>query len=291
MDLSARAREIKHTAWLGKKRGLRTIDSIVGAGRDKVLSTRSRLTPPSFGVGDFPDSFVDRVPKGTIEVAPGRLERRIFCLWTGDNPLTPNRADALHQLREENPTLNVVLVTPGTLSDWVVEDSPLPAAYWDLSLVHRSDFLRCYLMHHHGGAYADIKRDYGDLTPCFDRLGQQPEMWLLGYPERSARDVSDEPGTIYKSLQLHHRRLPANGAFIARPATPLTTEWYAEVSLRLEAYAPRLAKSPGNILGDNVGYPVPWGALQGATFQPSCFKYLEHVILDERLRPSLVDYR
>ena len=50
-------------------------------------------------------------------------------------------------------------------------------------------------------------------------------------------------------------------------------------------------KLAGNVLGDNPGYPIPWGALQGASFQPLCFKYLDRVIVDDRLRPSLADYR
>ncbi|WP_374457454.1 hypothetical protein [Nocardioides sp.] len=291
MAVAARAKELKHAAWLGRKRVLEAADRVAGSVRDQVFAVQTRLAPPTYAEGDYPDSFVDRSPKVTSEVAEEPLPRRVFCLWTGDNALTPNRAEALEQLREESPSLEVVLVTPDNLADWIAPDAPLPDAYWSLSFVHRSDFLRSYLMHHHGGGYADIKRDYGDLAPCFDRLAGRPDQWLLGYPERSAQDVSDEPGSIYRSLQVHHRRLPANGAFISRRSTPLTAEWFAEVSRRLDTFAPRLTQAPGNVLGDNPGYPVPWGAMQGATFQPACLKYIERVMVDERLRPSLTDYR
>ena len=43
------------------------------------------------------------------------------------------------------------------LSSWIAEKSPLHPAYNYLSSVHKADYLRCYLMHHHGGAYSDIK--------------------------------------------------------------------------------------------------------------------------------------
>ncbi|MFC7361102.1 hypothetical protein [Nocardioides astragali] len=291
MALTQLAREAKHAAWLRRKRVTDLLTEVRWGTQDRMLTAWSRISPPQYSNGDYLDSFVSRTPKSLEEVPASVLPRRVFCLWTGDNGLTPNRSAALAQLRTDNPAVEVVLVTADNLVDWVVPDSPLPPAYADLSLVHRSDYLRCYLMHHHGGGYADIKRDYGDLASCFDRLDANPDKWVLGYPEVSARDVSDEAGSIYRSLQRHHRRLPANGAFIARPGTPLTAEWFAEVSRRLDRFAQRLAATPGNVLGDNNGYPVPWGALQGATFQPMCFKYADRILVDERLRPSLENYR
>lgn len=287
MPLVQRARQIKHTAWLGSLR----LRESHGRVRDRVLTVSSRMSPPRYAEGDHPDSFVSRTPKALKNIPTSLVPRRVFCLWTGDNALTPNRSAALAQLRADNPRLEVVLVTPDNLADWVEPASPIHPAYAHLSLNHRSDYLRSYLMHHHGGGYADIKRDYGDLSPCFDRLDSHPDRWVLGYPEASAQDVSDEAGTIYARLQRHHHRLPANGAFIARPRTPLTVEWFVEVSRRLDGFAERLAAAPGDTFGDNEGYPVPWGAVQGAIFQPMCFKYAERILVDERLRPSLENYR
>ena len=57
--------------------------------------------------------------------------------------------------------VDLVLVTPDNLGEWLVDDSPLHPAYEDLSLIHRSDYLRGYLMHHHGGGYIDIKQPLG----------------------------------------------------------------------------------------------------------------------------------
>lgn len=291
MALRRRAQGWKHAVWVRKRRLSRQTRDARSAVRDRVLTLVSRTRPPQYLEGDHADSFISRTPISLAEPPAGPLPRRIFCLWTGDNAMTRNRTAALSQLRRDNPFLEVVLVSPDNLGEWLILDSPIHPAYERLSLVHRSDYLRSYLMHHHGGGYADIKRDYGDLTPCFDRLENSNRQWLLGYPEVSARDVSDEPGTIHRSLQRHYRLLPANGAFIARAGTPLTREWFAEVSARMDCFASRLDEAPGNVLGDNPGYPIPWGALQGASFQPLCFKYLDRVIVDDRLRPSLADYR
>ena len=157
--------------------------------------------------------------------------------------------------------------------------------------MHRSDYLRAYLLHHHGGAYLDIKRGYGDVCAAMDRLAAAPHAWVSGYRELGADYVSDEPGTIHQALRRHHGLLLGNGAFVVRPRTPLTSEWLAEVHRRLDLHAPDLERAPGNVMGDNAGYPLAWAELQGAVFQPLCLKYSERVLTDDRLRPSFEDYR
>ena len=80
-------------------------------------------------------------------------------------------------------------------------------------------------------------------------------------------------------------------ALAAKPGTPFTTEWCAEIENRMDRWAPALAKAPGNTFGTNDGYPVPWIAVQGATFQPLCLKYNERVLIDNRIKPSFENYR
>lgn len=225
--------------------------------------------------------------------APGidGVPRRIFALWTGDNPLTPNRVQALEELRSANSGCQVHLVTPGELETWIVPGAPLPRGFWHLSCIHRADYLRAYLMHHHGGCYVDIKRGYGDLTRSFDLLDSQPSKWVSGYRELGADHVSDEPGKIGRAMRRHHGLLVGTSAFIARPSTALTTEWLAEVDRRLDDYADALESAPGDAFGQNVGYPVPWGAILGAVFQPLCLKYVERVLVDDGIRPSFENYR
>ena len=82
-----------------------------------------------------------------------------------------------------------------------------------------------------------------------------------------------------------------NGAYIFRPQTPFTSEWYAELNRRLDFYAEDLKKFPGNIMGDNEGYPIPWTGILGTIFHPLCLKYSDKLMYDDMLRPNTKDYR
>ncbi|WP_310529783.1 hypothetical protein, partial [Nocardioides sp.] len=138
----------------------------------QVLSVRDRgyraideARPPVWSRGNFGGSFLDRDVFPTRSAPSQSIPRRVFALWTGDNDLTPNRRAALAELRAQED-LVVVLVSPANLSEWLIRAHPPHPAYEHLSLVHRSDYLRCYLLHHHGGAYCDLKRGYGSIAAC-----------------------------------------------------------------------------------------------------------------------------
>lgn len=76
----------------------------------------------------------------------------------------------------------MILVTPENVADFIVEGSPFHPIYEHLSLVHRSDYLRAYLMYHHGGAYTDLKRQRGSLTEAIELLNADPDRWLVAGP-------------------------------------------------------------------------------------------------------------
>ena len=77
------------------------------------------------------------------------LERRIFCFWTGDNKMSENRLDAIASLRDK-AEVEIVLVTPADLDKFILTGFPLHKGFQYLSAVHKSDYLRCYFMHHYG---------------------------------------------------------------------------------------------------------------------------------------------
>ena len=77
------------------------------------------------------------------------MNRTIWCFWTGDNDITPNRARNLESMKKILG--NVQLVSNKNLEDYIVPKDPIPDAYWNLSYTHRADFLRFYFMYHYGG--------------------------------------------------------------------------------------------------------------------------------------------
>lgn len=283
------AKQTKHRLFVIRKHARRAAQRTGVHGTNIVYRQFSRMRPHRYVDGRYPGTFVDRPSPGPA--SPGQVDNTIYCFWTGRNELTPNRARNLQRIRDTNPSSDVVLVTPDNLAEFLVPGHPLHPAYDDLSLVHKSDYLRTYFMHHHGGGYTDIKESPGAWLPLIESLRRNPGKWAVGYPELSVDMCSQLPGRLGRDLKIHHRRIIGLGAFIMRPRTPFTTEWYEELHARLDSYADALAKNPGDERGTNPGYPIPWTGILGDIMQPLCLKYRDRLVLDDRIKPSFKDYK
>lgn len=219
---------------------------------------------------------------------PPTVPRRVFVVWLG-GPMSATRTASLDAIRR-HVGVPVELVSEQSLGDWIVDDAPLPPAFGRLSAIHKADYLRCYLMHHHGGGYVDLKLLEADWRPAFDLLDARPGLLAVGYAEVDRSGVGSfgvellgSPRPLhaawwrYRWLQLNYRRLVGVCAFVMRPHTPLTAAWFAEVSHRLDGFADALAAHPAAHLRDHAGflidgrasgYPIPWTALLGDILHP-----------------------
>lgn len=227
------------------------------------------------------------------EVLEKPIERVIYIFWTGNNPITHNRLEGIKSL-EKVSGVNVRLITPQNLKDYIIESDPVPEAYQYLSLNHRSDYLRSYFMYHYGGGYADIKTYFKSWLPAFNKL-EQSDAYVIGYPEvgfwgAAQHGITNE--NLKHDLQNHWRCLIGNGAFICRPHTKMAAEWHTAVKNRLLAYTKILRDHPAkDIFGMNADYPIPWGGMQGEIFHPFCLKYHDKLLKDKALMPSFENYR
>lgn len=282
MNLLSVARQAKHSAFLfGKKYKLVKI-------ANAIYRLQDSLVKYEFDPTRYPGSFLQSTAQ------PGQMlpvPNVIYVFWTGSNALTPARSRNLDLMRRRNPGTELILVTPENLADFVKPEAPLHPAYPHLSLVHRSDYLRCYFMHHYGGGYSDIKEPKGRWWPAIEKLQRSPDAYGLGYREVSSDMCAQLDGRIGRHLRARYRRLIGMGAFIMRPQTPLTEEWHRETLALLDRKANDLEKNPGNIRGDNRGYPIHWTGLLGDILQPVSLKYSDHLIIDESIRPSFHNYR
>lgn len=217
------------------------------------------------------------------------LQRVIYCCWTGDNPMTSSRAKNIAKLGKR-AGVEVKLITTENIDQYELADYPIHSAYKYLSCVHKSDYLRCYLMHHYGGGYADIKRYKNSWESSFDML-ENSNAYILGYPETDVRAVAFRRGVIGKDMAKHWRVLIGAGAFICRRRTKFTHEWYQEVHRRMDYYKDALKRTPGNIFGDNPGYPIPWLGIMGNLFHPFCLKFHDRLLQSKSIRPSMRKYR
>lgn len=257
--------------------------------RDTYYRPRYEGRTFAFEAGTFRRSFLNwDAPDvtGTAEPVP----RRVYCFWTGPNELTPARLASLEAMRA-GMGVPVVLVTPDNLRDVVVDDHPLHPAYDFLSYVHRSDYLRAYVMHHHGGGYSDVKVPQTLWTPVFDAMDADTSIWETGYPENGSLWIAKQAGALGRELRRRHHMLPGGGAFVMRPHTQLSTEWLAEVERRISYYADSLAQHPGGIKGDDPRYPVSWNRLLAQVHHPLALKHHQHVRVSPLLMPELSGYR
>ena len=236
----------------------------------------------------YPDSFLRGNPEEFQ--AEGKVPRVLFVCWTGNNPMSAARQAALETLKK-TVGVEVVLITPDNLHSYIVEGYPLHEGYPYLSLVQKSDYLRCYLMHHHGGGYSDIKYFGKSWMPAFEQLEKSKDKWIIGYREIGKRGAAKTGGALERDLKKHWHILIGNGSFICRPQTPFTREWYDELHSRMDYFLPELKKAPGDAFGTNAGYPIKWAYIMGYIFHPLCLKYHNRILFSRRLKFLPVAYR
>ena len=204
------------------------------------------------------------------------LPRIIYTFWTGTNKIPSNRQECLDDLIA-NCGCKVQLVNPGNLASFILPDSPLHPGYQYLSDVHRSDYLRCYFMHFYGGGYSDMKATSGDWNMAFEDINANNNILINGYHELSPDGVTS--GEYPKSLW---KEIPACGAYIIRPNTDFTREWYNQmISLmnnKLEQLKANPATSPRATPESQPGYPIGWSEILGDIFHPLTCNYRDRII-------------
>lgn len=235
---------------------------------------------------------------------------RIFGFWTGDNSMNAKREQGWASFGVTG--LLPTLITPATLDRWVEPGHPLHPAYRYLSLVHRSDYLRPYLMHHHGGGYADIKPQVSSWLPALTALEAKPLLYGVGYQEVRGGTVWLQNSPINDRYLIGRRAVPrsaatgmtilmralrplliGNCAFYFKPRTRFTALWLHEVERRLDLVLDQLRQgaSPGirARFGDGSGYPLPWSSIQGDVLQPLALRHSSR-LARTLPRPIFTDY-
>ncbi|MGL5980491.1 MAG: hypothetical protein ACRCZY_06375 [Phocaeicola sp.] len=256
--------------------------------QSKIISL---INPYKYSPQRYKDFFlVDNTSRTSISIdLNSEVPKVIYLFWTGDNPISPNRKAAIESIKK-NSMVDVKLITPENLDSYILPESPLHPAFKNLSLIHKADYLRTYFMHHYGGGYTDIKKCKNSWEEAFEQLNYS-EKYILGYQEKGINGVCKTGHSIDSDLRIYWRNLIGNGAYISRPKTPFTYDWYNELINRMDKYEKELSKYPGNTYGDNDGYPIPWSNILGQIFHPLCLKYSDKLIINNSICPSFKNYR
>lgn len=188
--------------------------------------------------------------------------RKIFCFWTGNNPITPNRLKGLKSMRD-NIDVPIEFLDASDIEKKIMREEPLHPAYRYLSAVHKSDYLRCYFMHHFGGGYADIKPYSVDnnWSWCFDYINQNPEVEIVGQHEEVG-------GIAVPSLRTQENAdaFVACGWMICRPKSKFTTEWYSRMLRKLDEKFCFLRLHPATDPYGGRGYPLKCAEILGRIY-------------------------
>jgi len=206
----------------------------------------------------------------------GAITPIVYCFWTGTNEMSEQRKERLNDL-VTNAGCKVQLVDPSNLDTYIHPDRPLHEAYQYLSETHKSDYLRTYFMHFHGGGYSDIKSPGGDWTKAFEDMNANENIVLNGYHEVSPEAVAGDD-----TVKSHWQEIPGNGAYIVRPNTDFTKEWYtrllAVLDQKLDTLKQFPATNPQATPDTSPGYPIEWTEILGNIFHPLIHDYRDRCL-------------
>lgn len=284
------AQRSKHAVYVqGKKLGWR-INEIIVPLLDPPFRFYQNVFPRPYVATRYSETFLafSAPPRDFPSGEP--IDRVVYVAWTGTNPMPAIRAKSLHSWTESNPEITVRLVTPHNLSDYTLPDHPFHEAYPYLSLTHKSDYLRAYLLHHHGGGYADLKRPLHNWESTFREM-ERSDLWLAGYPELSFSMVPKYKNSLGRDLQRVSNRMIGHGAYIAKKRTPLTEEWLRRQHEVLDENLERLRRHPGGVRAEVADYPIKWLDLLAGVLSPLVYKYEHRVRLTTNLHVDLEQYR
>lgn len=223
-----------------------------------------------------------------------KVPDQMFCFWTGGNPLSENRKNALNILQKNNLDLKINVITEDSLDEWVMEGHPLHPAYKYLSYVHRSDYLRTYFMHYYGGVYSDIKGIEISWKKYIDYINSSDTLYAGGPAEFRSFNVSPAmgDGKLGRDQKRNFSKILFPAAYLCRPRTEFTESHLNEIERRLNYFYPLLENNPAEQpMGLNLNYPISWTALHGQIFAPLCLKFNKNIKVFDTAKVSYSDYR
>ena len=226
------------------------------------------------------------------------MRRIIFSGWMGPNEMTESRSQALLSLVRNSACPQMHLTTT-TLSSWVDPRFPLHPLFDHLSAVHKCDYLRCYVLHVHGGGYADVKHTTKNWHPFFDQL-EKSAAFGVGYTEVGAHGVATVGGDLEIAMKENYTRLIGLCAMIFRPQTDFTGLWYQQLTDLIDSKADSLLNNPARHPPDRFGasftdgtvseYPFAWTAVGGDLFHPLVYQFADQIAHAD-MAPSFENYR
>jgi len=209
--------------------------------------------------------------------------------WTDDTPMSDSRKECFEQFKYICGC-TVILITPKNLNDYILKEHPLHEGYQYLSALHKSDYLRIYLMHFYGGGYSDVKRATGNWNQAFQDLLNDPTKIINGYHENCEGSIGYLPHKHYWNVLL------GNGALITKKQTELTQALYHALLELMDSNLDELRKHPAKVfndtkdLGTGTGYPLCHSDVMGKNFHKVSLPFADKFLYTVPY-PACYDYK
>lgn len=220
------------------------------------------------------------------------IPKVVFICWFGteSNPnpqMSPNRFDAFKSI-VKHIRVPIILITDENVDCFIKYGHPIHPAFKYLSGVHKSDYIRCYLLMHYGGGYHDIKFRDSAWTSCWDEDNwlEDKNIWMYGRKEKNMGAIGHPPGE--DGIKTMYDKLATMCWIICKPNTPYLIELNNSINSILDKHIDALKQCPGENPGgyysenpfsmaDPNIYPIRWLELLGEIFHPLMLKYTDHI--------------
>ena len=172
----------------------------------------------------------------------------IWLAWTGNNSMPPYLELCIDTIRRHNKDdFEIVVITPKILNKYLKKIHP---AYKYLSYVHKSDYLRCELMHNYGGFWLDC--DTICLQSLKDVYEKSKKNHLNGYCGKEWGEV-----------------IGCSGFGPFRPGSNYTKYWHDQLFQVLDDNLSKLKKHSDSPFKDCLG----WTQILGDIVIPLQWRY------------------
>ena len=214
----------------------------------------------------------------------------VFVCWFGgykvDNQqMSKNRFAAFKSLVEKIG-VPIILITSKNFPSFIKQSHPIHKSFELLSGVHKSDYMRAYLLHHYGGGYHDIKHREESWQDCWGDWLFDDSIWIYGRRENNRGAIGYPPNESH--ICNHYDKLVTMGWVICKPNTKYTGTLLYKIEDVLDRKYPELVAHPGyNSAGyyhenpfqmvEENNYPLRWLEILGEIFHPLMLEFTEHI--------------
>ena len=278
--------EFIQAKYIEKKINMNNIDLI----KELYENSNNIIEKNKYNVKDI-EYYDNFIPEKCLE------DNIIFTIWYGKS-FTSNRNLQYLTLKKVSKC-RIININENNIN---LLKYPIHKGFQYLSSIHKSDYLRCYLMYYYGGGYSDLKKTSSSWIPAFNKLKNNDKLWAVGYncdgvalPGNLQKEKYDYNETTQKYVEILNKNknnFIGVGFFIFKKNSEIVIKWFNELNKRLDNFYQELKKYPAKFDREskngtpkpsweggnfNTKYPICWNRILGQILYPLQLYYLDKI--------------